>query len=153
MYDNRARARAFWTELFNAHDLARVEDFIAPGSVNHNARPGTPDGPEGAREVFTRLWSASSDMHFDLHTMFAEGDTVVCIGMMSGTHDGPFLGMPPTHRQTLARHIHVLTFDDAGLIADHLAVRDDIALLRQLGALPEDVLPDHAPAPSPASHA
>ena len=48
MPGNKARARAFWAELFNAHDLRNVRGFFAPGFVNHNARPGTPDGPEGA---------------------------------------------------------------------------------------------------------
>lgn len=139
MLNNKVRTQAFWNELFNAHDLDRVEDFIAPGSVNHNARSGTPDGPDGAREVFTRLWRGSSDMHFELQAMVAEDDKVVCIGMMSGTHDGPFRGMPATYRRTSARHVHVLTFDDAGLIAEHVAVRDDLTLLRQLGALADDL--------------
>jgi hypothetical protein len=37
--------------------------------------------------------------------------------------------------RSAARHIHVLTFNDDGLIAGHLAVRDDVTILRQLGAL------------------
>ena len=55
MPGNKARAQAFWTELFNAHDLRNVRAFFAPGFVNHNARPGTPDGPGGAEQVFGRL--------------------------------------------------------------------------------------------------
>jgi hypothetical protein len=35
------------------------------------------------------------------------------------------------------RHIHLLTFDNSGLITEHFAVRDDIALMRQLGAEPQ----------------
>ena len=136
MPDHKARARAFWTELFNAHDLRIAEDFFAPGFINHNARPGTARGPEGARQVFIRLWAGSSDMRFDLEAMVAEGDTVVCIGVMRGTHDGASHGMPATNRPTGARHIHVLTFDDDGLITEHLAVRDDVTILRQLGVLP-----------------
>src|SRR6202034_2725263 len=100
------------------------------------ARPGTPAGPEGARQVFSRLWAGCSDMHFDLQEMVAEGNKVVCIGVMTGTHDGPFHGIPATHRSTAARHIHVLTFDETGLITEHLAVRDDVTVFRQLGALP-----------------
>lgn len=73
---------------------AVVDDFLAPGFVNHTARPGTPDGPEGAREVFTRLRTGSSDMQFDLQTMIAEEDKAVCIGIISGTHDRPFQGIP-----------------------------------------------------------
>lgn len=141
MPDNKARAQALWTDLFNAHYLRMVEDFFAPGFINHNARPGTPDGPEGARQVFTRLWAGSSDMHFDVQAMVAEGDAVVCIGVMRGTHDGPSYGMPATHLPIAARHIPVLSFNADGLITEHLAVRDDLTILRQL-----DMLDDRHPA-------
>ena len=60
MPGNKARAQAFWTELFNAHDLRNVRAFFAPGFVNHNARPGTPNGPGGAEQVFGRLWAGCS---------------------------------------------------------------------------------------------
>jgi hypothetical protein len=43
------------------------------------------------------------------------------------------------HRPTAARQVHLLTFDDTGLIAEHLAIRDDVTVLRQLGALPGDL--------------
>jgi steroid delta-isomerase-like uncharacterized protein len=134
--DTKARARAFWAELFNAHDLGRLEDFIAPGSVNHNAREGTPDGPDGACEIFARLWTGFPDMTFEVETMVAEDDKVVCIGTMIGTHDGPFHGLAPTTKHTAARHVHVITFNEDGLITDHLAVRDDVTMLRQIGAIP-----------------
>ncbi len=134
----KARAQAFWAELFNQHDLRSVSDFFAPGFVNRNARPGTPDGPDGARRVFSRLWAGCSDMPFDLQAMVAEGNQVVCIGVMTGTHDGTFHGIPATHQPTATRHIHMLTFNDTGLITEHLAVRDDLTLLQQLGALPQD---------------
>jgi predicted ester cyclase len=77
-------------------------------------------------------------MQFELHTTIAEADKVVCIGIMRGLHDGPVHGLPPdlqTHRDT--RH-PVLTFNHDGLITDHLAARDDLTLLRQLGALPHN---------------
>jgi predicted ester cyclase len=137
MIDTQARARAFWTEVFNARDLGHVEDFVAPEMINHNARPGTPNGPDGVRELCTRLWTGFSDMRFDIGTLVGEGEKVVCVGTMNGTHDGAFRGMAPTNRRTSARHMHLLTFNHTGMIIDHLAVRDDIALLRQLGALPE----------------
>jgi steroid delta-isomerase-like uncharacterized protein len=147
MPDIKARTQAFWTEAFNKHDLSAARGFVAPGFVNRKARPGTPAGPEGARQVFSRLWAGCSDMHFDLQEMVAEGNKVVCIGVMTGTHDGPFHGIPATHRATAARHIHVLTFDETGLITEHLAVRDDVTVFRQLGVLPAAMASaDQAPA-------
>jgi steroid delta-isomerase-like uncharacterized protein len=141
MTDLRERAEAFWHQVFNRHDLTQIDQFIAPGSVNHNARTGTPDGPQGAREVFERLWAGSSDMQFEIQSMVAEGNKVVCIGIMHGTHDGPFQGIPATNNLTHARHIHVLTFNEHGLITEHLAVRDDVAFLKQLGVLPAETPP------------
>ena len=113
---HKARAQALWTELFNAHDLRNVRGFFAPGFVNHNARPGTPGGPEGAGQVFSRLWAGCPDMHFDLQETVAEGTKVVCIGMMTGTHDGPFHGIPATHRRTAGlRDPHVHVHEVAGI--------------------------------------
>jgi hypothetical protein len=95
MPDLKARTQAFWAEVFNEHDLSAARGFVAPGFVNRNARPGTPAGPEGARQVFSRLWAGC----------------------------------------------------ETGLIAEHLAVRDDVTVFRQLGALPAAMAPtDPAPA-------
>lgn len=89
-------------------------------------------------------------MHLDLQTMIAEEDNAVCIGIISGTHGRPLQSIPATHRPTATRHIHVLTFNDAGLISEHLAVRDEITLLQQLGGLPDD-FPRHEPTHRPRS--
>ena len=43
MPDYKPLGRAFWAELFNAHDLRNVRGYFAPEFVDHNARPGTPD--------------------------------------------------------------------------------------------------------------
>jgi predicted ester cyclase len=128
--DHKLRARDLWLKLFNPHDLRLCDAFFAPDYINHNAGPGTPLGPEGARRVFGRLWRGCSDMSFELARIIAEADTIVCIGVMHGTHDGPFHGVPPTGKPTAIRHLHVLTVDDAGLVTDHLAVRDDLKLFR-----------------------
>lgn len=50
------RVRAFWEEAFNGRDLGRIDDFVAPGYVNHAALPGTPPGAEGQRQLMARLW-------------------------------------------------------------------------------------------------
>ena len=69
-------------------------------------------------------------MQFELHTMMAEGDKVVCIGIIAA----PTTAIPRHTRYpqpTATHHIHVLTFDQTALITEHLAVRDDVTVLRQ----------------------
>jgi predicted ester cyclase len=45
------------------------------------------------------------------------------------------MGLAPTNRPFAFRQVHILRFQD-GKAIEHWAVRDDISLMRQLGAIP-----------------
>jgi steroid delta-isomerase-like uncharacterized protein len=125
--------RVLWNEAFNARELDVLDAITAPAFVNHNALPGTPLGPEGHRQVVERLWKAFPDAHFEIEHLASDGDTVICIGRMSGTHDGTLLGVPATGRKVEWRQCHMYRFDESGRTVEHDAIRDDLSLLRQFG--------------------
>ena len=116
MPGNKARAWAFWAELFNAHDLRNVCGFFAPGFVNHNARPGS------------RLWAGCSDMVSTWKRRWQKGARSAALARRPGRRRAIFHDISATHRPIAARQIHVLTFNDTGLITEHLAVRDDVTV-------------------------
>ena len=120
-------------ELFNARDTDEILANLADDYVNHNALPGTPGGPEGQRQVNERLWSAFPDLAFEVEDVLVADDRVAAIGTMRGTHRGEFMGIPPTDKRFEARQMHRLRFNDEGQLTEHLAVRDDVAMLAQLG--------------------
>ncbi len=94
------------------------------------------NGPDRVREVAAMLGRAFPDQHWDIRRLVAEGDTVVMHSTHSGTHQGPFMGMPPTGRRFgPVNHAYFFELRD-GRVATYLAVRDDLGLLRQLGVLP-----------------
>ena len=95
--DIETRVRTLWKEAFNERKLDALDAITAPGFLNHNALPGTPRGPEGHRHVVERLWKAFPDAHFEIEHLASNGDTVICVGRMSGTHRGTLLA--PGHRQ------------------------------------------------------
>jgi len=130
---NDGRIRAFWEQAFNGRDLDVVDAITAPGFVNRNALPGTPPGPEGHRQVVERIWKAFPDAHFEIERLASDGDTVICVGTMSGTHQGTLLGIPATGREVAWRQCHLYRFDADGRAVEHDAIRDDAGLLRQLG--------------------
>jgi len=136
MEDLTARTRAFWEEAFNDRDLSRIEYFVAPDYVNHAALPGTPPGPEGQRQLMARLWEAFPDGRFEIEHLAADGDVVVCVGTMSGTHSGTLMGIPATGRAARWRQCHIFKVDDQGRALEHRAIRDDLGLMRQLGVAP-----------------
>jgi predicted ester cyclase len=131
------RARRFWEDAFNGRNLDLVEEFVTPAYVNHNALPGTPPGPEGQRQLMTRLWEAFPDGRFEIEYLARDGDTVICIGVMSGTHEGTLMGVPATGRRAEWRQCHLFRVDADGRALDHNAIRDDVGLMRQLGAAPD----------------
>ena len=67
--------------------------------------------------------------------MIAEDDLVSVIGRASGTHKGPFMGMPPTGKSwDVPLHITYRVKD--GKIIEHWLVLDTAAFMQQLGMIP-----------------
>lgn len=131
--DIEERVRRVWKDAFNGRDLDALDAVTAPEFVNHNALPDTPRGPEGHRQVVERLWQAFPDAHFEIEHLARDGDTVICVGTMSGTHEGTLLGVPATGRKVEWRQCHLYRFDESGRAVEHNAIRDDASLLRQFG--------------------
>jgi steroid delta-isomerase-like uncharacterized protein len=131
--DFEERVRTAWKKAFNERDLDALDAVTAPEFVNRNALPDTPSGPEGHRQVVERLWQAFPDAHFEIEHLAGDGDTVICVGTMPGTHEGTLLGVPPTGKKVEWRQCHLYRFDESGRAVEHDAIRDDVGLLRQFG--------------------
>jgi steroid delta-isomerase-like uncharacterized protein len=140
---NKALVRRLYEEVFNNRNLALADELIDPQGVNHEAPPGTPPGsdesathagPESVRQVVGFLSTAFPDFHFTIQELIAEGDVVVMRAIFSGTHQGEFMGIPPTGKRFSQRHVHFVRVRN-GKTVEHSALRDDLGLLRQLGVI------------------
>ena len=133
--ENKAHYRRTLEEVFNQGNFALVDDLVAPDFLNHEVPPGMNNrGPESTRQVATMLRTAFPDLHFTIVELVAEGDTVAGRVTMSGTHLGPFQGIPATGRSFQQAHMHFVRFRD-GKAIEHQAVRDDLGMMRQLGVI------------------
>ena len=70
-----------------------------------------------------------------IEQMIAEDDLVAVIGRASGTHNGPFMGMPPTGK-TWEVPLHITYRVKDGKITEHWLVLDTAAFMQQLGMIP-----------------
>lgn len=68
--------------------------------------------------------------------MIAEGDLVSVIGRFSGTHTGPFMGIPATGKSFSDVAIHITYRIEGGKIVEHWMLFDAPALMQQLGLAP-----------------
>jgi steroid delta-isomerase-like uncharacterized protein len=133
---NKAIVRRMYEEVFNRRNLALAAELASPESITHEVPPGmAATGPETLRQVVQLLTTAFPDHHTTIEDLIAEGDKVVVRATFSGTHQGVFLGIPPTGRPFTQQQIHVVRITD-GKIAEHWAVRDDLRMMRQLGVIP-----------------
>lgn len=74
--------------------------------------------------------------HFAIDDVVAEGDRVVVRWTNTGTHVGEFAGIPATGKPFSIVGIDIYRVSE-GLLVEHWHVIDQLAMLGQLGLLPE----------------
>lgn len=116
-------------------DPAVVPEFVHAGWVNHEARPENRHGLEGATGTVRALSEAFADLRWEPRHLLADGDMVAALLTMSGRHVAPFAGVEASGRPFSTDHVHLFRIAE-GRLAEHWAVRNDLGMLRQLGALP-----------------
>lgn len=115
-------------------DVDALDELCTQDMVNHALAPDRPRGLEGTREfVRTGMPQFQGDDWVD-SVMVAEGDYVVQFGVRAGTwRGGPFLGFD-VDPGPYSRHVAFCYRIRDGKIAERWAMRDDLTMLRQLGA-------------------
>jgi steroid delta-isomerase-like uncharacterized protein len=91
---------------------------------------------KAARRFIETFRAAIPDLHVMVEDQYAEGSTVTTRWTASGTHEGPLIGVPASHRRVEVSGISIDRFDEEGRLVEGWRNWDGIALLRQVGALP-----------------
>ena len=134
--DHAATLRRFYA-LVNAGDVDGLGELLAGDFVEHEVAPGLEPTRDGVMEFFRMYTAAFPDLRFDAEDVLASGDKVVARVRVTGTHQGEFMGMPATGKSIDAQAIDIVRFGDDGLAHEHWGVFDTMAMMEQLGAVPE----------------
>lgn len=134
--DSNKRVIEEFDELLTTLELDRLDVLCTPDMVNHALAPGRPAGLAGTREFLeTKGRSEMTNHAWQELTVIAEGEFVVQFGAREGYwHGGEFMGIhadPGPYSRGFATMYRL----QDGRIAERWAVRDDLAMFRQLGAL------------------
>ncbi|HEX4919911.1 MAG TPA: ester cyclase, partial [Candidatus Bathyarchaeia archaeon] len=86
----------------------------------------------GVRKLYTYIRAAFPDFHAEIHWQLADGDRVTTYKTYHGTHEGPFLGVTPTHRKIHFETVDVMRVQN-GKITDHWGVGNLLSLMQQIG--------------------
>ncbi|HJV14878.1 MAG TPA: ester cyclase [Propionibacteriaceae bacterium] len=129
---NKDVVRRIYEDLVNGQRLDLLEDYFSPDYANHKM----PGGREGTRQLFVVLFAAFPDVQVSIDSMCGEEDRVWVRITMRGTHRGMFMGMPGTGKTFAATTLNEVRLED-GKVVEEWGVTDTLAMMQQLGLLPE----------------
>ena len=133
--DTEAVVRRLIDEGFSQGHLDVCDELIADEIVEHqDYGPGHAPGAAGVKAVVTSLRRAFSDFKLEIEDLVVAGDTVWTRNVATGTHDGPYMGHPPSGR-TFRIYVFDVMRVFGGRVVEHWGVPDRLGVLLQLGAI------------------
>ena len=133
--DPRRMIARFYDEI-NAGNLGVIDELIADEFVEHEEFPGISQDKDGVRQFFTVFRTAFPDMRMEAHEVLVDGDLACVRGTTSGTHQGDFMGMPPSGKRFEVTGFDLVRVRD-GQVIEHWGLMDAMKMMQQLGAMPE----------------
>jgi steroid delta-isomerase-like uncharacterized protein len=134
--ENKALMRRFYEEFWCKGNAAAVDELVAPDFIDHQLPAGWSEGPAGLKQLVREWRVGFPDMSETIEDLIAQGDKVVGRFVLTGTHQGPFLGIAPTGKRIRVTGIDIVRFQN-GRITDLWYNEDTFGLYEQLGVSPD----------------
>ena len=136
MADKKDVIGRFIEEVLNEGRFEQMDELVLEDFVELDPLPGQSQGREGLQEVIRQMRGAFPDMHWVIEEMIGEGDKVCTRFAWTGTHRGPFVGVPATGRRVTVKGV-VIDRLQSGKMADSRILMDTLGMMQQLGVAPQ----------------
>jgi predicted ester cyclase len=133
---HRQRLEEIWVAL----DRGRVDvmqNYFAADYVRHSDEGDL--SREGFAEGLAALHAGFPDLESAIEDVISGPDRAAWRWSARGTHDGIYMGVPPTHRRVAFSGITISRFDARGLICEDWASWNRVTVLHRMGILPLDI--------------
>jgi predicted ester cyclase len=121
-------------QAYNKGNVDVLNEAFAPNFVEHQAGI-VPPKAEGVKRSIAFLRGAFPDLELTIEEIITNGDKTWARITGRGTHQGPFMGLPPSGRAFTITVMDVCRFEN-GQIVEHWGVADQLSVMAQIGALP-----------------
>lgn len=115
-------------------NLEALREVFAPDVVEHDPAPDQVQGAEGYIHFFTNFRRAFPDLNLAVDYLVADEDNIAIAYTITGTHQGPFHGIPATGKKIKARGMQIAKFDANARIQERWGSSDELGILQQIGA-------------------
>ena len=131
---NKMIARRFY-DLFNTGNLDGLAEIVTADVMDHNPAPGQAAGFAGLKQVLGMFRAGFPDLQVTVEDVLAEGDKCLLRLRARGTHNGAFLGIPPTGKPVDFPAMDLYRLAD-GKIVEAWHLEDLLTMMMQVGAIP-----------------
>jgi predicted ester cyclase len=111
-----------------------LDEVCAPDLVHHGPAM-MPSDLAGLKQMAPMFRAAFPDIEIVPECLLADGDRVVDLVTVRGTHQGEFMGIPPSGKPIEMQEIHIARIVD-GRIVERWTQFDIFGLLQQIGGIP-----------------
>jgi steroid delta-isomerase-like uncharacterized protein len=111
-----------------------IDELVAPDAVIRTPLPIDATGAEALKQIWAMLLRIYPDIHLTVEDLLAEGDKVVGRTTVTGTHQGEFMGVPPTGKSVTYNEMFMFRIV-AGRVVETWGVVDVYAQMKQIGVV------------------
>lgn len=123
-------------EALNRHDVDGLRQFWTDATVERFP-DRTCHGADEIAAYFQDALAALPDWQMDVIGVAEQGDDVFVQWHLTGTHEGPLLGIAPTGKRLAIDGIDHFVISD-GKVVSNFVVVDQLQYARQIGMMPAD---------------
>jgi len=126
----------FYREVMEGGNLDLINELGSESYAEHEEpMPGQPPGLNGIRFYVNTFRSAFPDIKAKaIEPVISAGDMETTRVVLTGTHDGEFLGIAPTGKTVEFNTMDMIRVED-GKVVEHWGVTDMLKLMQQIGAV------------------
>jgi steroid delta-isomerase-like uncharacterized protein len=111
-----AAALSKFAEAVSTGNYELFKEAVASDCVDHDPAPGQVPGPDGYRSFFTEMRRAFPDMKVELAELVADEEAIAFAYTLTGTQDGPLMGIAPTGKKVKIRGLQLSKFRDGKMV-------------------------------------
>jgi steroid delta-isomerase-like uncharacterized protein len=132
---NVAIVRRIYDELINQEQKSVIDEVFAPDVVIHDPFMGDQQGAGAFQQLLGMFDTAFPHHRVTVEEIVSQDDLICVLHTHTATHNGPFMGMPPTGKTAVVNGVELFRLRH-GKIVEFWRKDDDVSLLMQLGMLP-----------------
>lgn len=120
--------------MINTADKNLAKELISESASFYT--PASPEpllGGDGYLSIVYWMRTGFSDVQWEIDDIVADTKKVAVRWILTGTHDGEFLGIKPTGIKIKTTVMNFYYFDDEGKIVNDIAAEGMIGILKPLG--------------------